>query len=182
MTTLDPPVHSDGPHARPRAVPPVSEEKVDGWRILEYKDGDRVRLVSRSGRDHTQRFSDIAAAVSKLSARSVVLDGEVAVYDQQLRSRFEWLREPDPDAIATPPMFMVFDLLHRDGRELIGRPLRERRARLEDVVADNDLVLPVRRLAPDGLQAWAQVIERGDEGYVVKDEASLYEPGPTRRR
>jgi hypothetical protein len=58
------------------------------------------------------------------------------VFDQQLRSRFDWLREPDPDAIATPPIFIrVFDLLHRDGRDLTGRPLRERRARLEDAVA-----------------------------------------------
>jgi ATP-dependent DNA ligase len=52
----------------------VYEEKVDGWRIVAYKEGARVRLV-------------IAAAISKLSARTVVLDGEVAVYDQQ--SRFE---------------------------------------------------------------------------------------------
>jgi ATP-dependent DNA ligase len=43
------------------------------------------------------------------------------------------------------------------------------------------LVLPVRRLGPDGLKAWTQVIESGYEGYVAKDEASLYEPGPTRR-
>jgi hypothetical protein len=42
-------------------------------------------------------------------------------------------------------------------------------------------VFPVRRLAPDGLEAWTQVIERGYEGYVAKDEASLYEGGPTRR-
>jgi ATP-dependent DNA ligase len=55
---------------------------------------DRVRLVSRNGRDHTRRFRDIVAAVSNLSAGSLVLDGEVAIYDQQLRSRFEWLREP----------------------------------------------------------------------------------------
>ena len=34
----------------------VYEEKVDGWRMLAYKDGDRVRLVSRNGRDHTRRF------------------------------------------------------------------------------------------------------------------------------
>jgi bifunctional non-homologous end joining protein LigD len=78
-------------------------------------------------------------------------------------------------------MFMVFDLLHRNGHDLIGRPLRERRARLEDVVADSDLVLPVRRLAPDGLQAWAHLIERGYELLVAKDEGSAYEPGPTRR-
>jgi ATP-dependent DNA ligase len=46
----------------------VFEEKVDGWRILAYKDGARVRLVSRNGRDHTRRFRDLAAAISKLSA------------------------------------------------------------------------------------------------------------------
>ena len=111
----------------------VFEEKVDGWRILAYKDGGRVRLISRNGRDHTRRFRDIAAAVAKLPARTLVLDGEVAIFDQKFRSRFEWLREPDPDAIATPPMFIAFDVLYRNGRELTGRPLRERRVRLEDV-------------------------------------------------
>jgi hypothetical protein len=55
--------------------------------MLAYKDGARVHLVSRKGRDHTRRFRDIAAAISKLSARTLVLDGEVAIYDQQLRSR-----------------------------------------------------------------------------------------------
>jgi ATP-dependent DNA ligase len=39
----------------------------------------------------------------------------------------------------------------------------------------------VRRLAPDGLEAWTLVVERGYEGYVAKDEASAYEGGPTRR-
>jgi len=85
----------------------VFGEKVGGWRMLAYKDGDRVHLVSRNGRDHTRRFRDIAAAISKLSARSLVLDGEVAIYDQELRSRFDWLREPDPDAVATPPLLMA---------------------------------------------------------------------------
>jgi ATP-dependent DNA ligase len=42
-------------------------------------------------------------------------------------------------------------------------------------------VFPVRRLAPNGLEAWKQVVERGYEGYVAKDEASVYEGGPTRR-
>lgn len=157
------------------------EEKVDGWRILAYKDGQRVRLVSRHGVDHTKRFPDIAAAISKLSARALVLDGEVAIYDEQLRSRFDWLREPDPDAVATPPLYMVFDLLQRDGRDLTERPLRDRRARLEDIIAGSGLVFPVRRLAPDGVEAWRQVIERGYEGYVAKDEASAYEAGRTRR-
>jgi|SRR5215831_16900752 len=69
----------------------IYEEKADGWRMLAFKDGARVRLVSRNGRDHTRRFAGIAAAVAKLSARSLVLDGEVAIYDEKLRSRFDWL-------------------------------------------------------------------------------------------
>jgi bifunctional non-homologous end joining protein LigD len=158
----------------------VYEEKVDGWRILAYKDRDRVRLVIRHGRDHTRRFADVAAAVSKLSARSLVLDGEVAIYDQQLRSRFDWLREPHRDAVATPPVLMAFDLLHQDGRELTGRPLHERRALLENVVEGSGFVMPVRRLARNGFEAWSEVIARDYEGLVAKDETSLYEAGPTR--
>jgi ATP-dependent DNA ligase len=55
----------------------------------------------------------------------------VATYDQQLRSRFDWLREPDPDAVAALPLFMAFEVMYCDGRDLAGRPLRDRRARLE---------------------------------------------------
>ena len=84
------PVHADG--AQLDRAPFhrsgwIYEEKVDGWRMLAYKDGQRVQLVSRNGVDHTRRFPDLALAVAKLSARSLVLDGEVAIYDQQLRSR-----------------------------------------------------------------------------------------------
>ena len=149
--------------------------------MLAYKDGARVRLVSRNGRDHTRRFAGIAAAVAKLAARALVLDGEVAIYDERLRSRFDWLREPDAGAVATPPIFMAFDLLHQYGCELTGRPLRDRLARLDNVVAGSEFVLPVRRLAKFGFEAWAEVIARDYEGLVAKEEASLYEAGPTRR-
>jgi ATP-dependent DNA ligase len=40
----------------------IYEERVDGWRTLAYKAGDRVLLVSRNGRDHTRRFADLAVA------------------------------------------------------------------------------------------------------------------------
>jgi bifunctional non-homologous end joining protein LigD len=159
----------------------IYEEKVDGWRILAYKDRESVRLVSRTGVDHTSRFRDIAAAIAKLSARTFVVDGEVAIFDEQLRSRFDWLREPDRAAVASPPVYMAFDLLYRDGRDLRARPLAQRRVRLEGVGAGSELVFPVRRLAPDGLLAWKQVVERGYEGYVAKDDTSAYEAGPTKR-
>jgi ATP-dependent DNA ligase len=58
----------------------------------------------------------IAAAVAALPGRTLVVDGEVAIFDRQLRSRFDWLRDPDPEQEATPPLLMVFDLLYRAGR------------------------------------------------------------------
>jgi len=60
----------------------IYEEKVDGWRILAYKDGSRARLLSRHGVDHTHRFPKLAAAVGKLRPARLVLDGEVAVFDE----------------------------------------------------------------------------------------------------
>ncbi len=47
------------------------------------------------------------------------------------------------------------------------------------MVAGRERMFPVRRLAANGLEAWAQVLERGCEGYVAKDEASLYVGGKT---
>jgi bifunctional non-homologous end joining protein LigD len=57
-TLARPPFHRDGW---------VYEEKFDGWRMLAYKDGQRVRLISRNAVDHTHRFRELAAAVAKLT-------------------------------------------------------------------------------------------------------------------
>jgi bifunctional non-homologous end joining protein LigD len=157
----------------------VYEEKVDGYRMLAYKDGARVRLVSRTRVDHSRRFHEVAAAVAGLKPRTLVLDGEVAIYDQQLRSRFDWLRDP-PDELATPPVLIAFDTLYLGGRDISQKPLRERRVRLEDLLVDADRVHPVRRLASNGLDAWAQVLASGYEGLVAKDEASPYLGSRTR--
>jgi ATP-dependent DNA ligase len=89
------------------------------------------------------------------------------------------LRQSDPTVIATPPIYMAFDVLYRAGQDLSLAPLRERRPRLEEIVAGHELVLPARRLAANGLEAWAEVLERGYEGYVGKDEASRYLGGKT---
>ena len=88
-----------------------------------------MRLVSRNGGvDHTRRYPDVAAAFAQLKPSTLVLDGELAVFDDQLRSRFEWLRDPDESVVATPPVFIAFDVLYVKGRDVSQRPLHERRA------------------------------------------------------
>jgi bifunctional non-homologous end joining protein LigD len=157
----------------------VYEQKVDGWRMLAYKDSAAVKLLSRNGRDHTKRFPAITAAIRAMSALTLVLDGEVAVFDRALISRFEWLRHSAPPDLATPPIFMAFDCLYHRGQDLRPRPLTTRRNVLEDVLDGEDLVLPVRRLSDDGLAAWEDVLSRGYEGLVGKDPQSPYCAGRT---
>src|SRR6476660_5175701 len=67
----------------------VYDEKVDGYRMLAYKVGPRVQLLSRHGVDHARRYPDVTAAIAALPVTTAVLYGELAVFDQQLRSRFE---------------------------------------------------------------------------------------------
>jgi ATP-dependent DNA ligase len=62
--------------------------------MVVYKDGRKVRLVSRRGADHTKRFADIAAAVRRLPARTLILDGEVCVFDEGLVSHMHLLMDP----------------------------------------------------------------------------------------
>jgi hypothetical protein len=76
----------------------VYEEKVDGYRILAYNNGI----------DHARRYPDVAVAIARLPVSSLVLDGELAVFDAQLRSRFDWLRHRQPSELATPPVLTAF--------------------------------------------------------------------------
>lgn len=156
----------------------VYEEKYDGWRMLAYKREGQVRLVSRQGRIHSQRFHALAAAIAALPPATLILDGEVTIFDERLMSRFEWLRRRPP-GVATPPVYMAFDCLYAAGRDLRQLALRGRRDWLDDVLEGQRLLLPARRLADDGLKAWEEVLERGYEGLVAKDPASPYIGGRT---
>ncbi len=159
----------------------VYEEKVDGWRIVAYKAGGRVRIVSRKGVEHTGRFPGLAKAIASLPGTTLILDGEVAVFDERLVSRFDLLGDPRSDVPTTRPVYIAFDILYGRGRDLRAQPLEERRGELERLVDGAALVLPVRRLPGHGHKAWEQVLARGIEGYVGKDPTSTYLTGGSTR-
>lgn len=159
----------------------VYEEKYDGYRMVAYRNGDQVRLISRNLKDFTRQFSDIAQAIGALKAKTLILDGEVAVFDENLVSHLGYLRglrgAPE-EKLFTPPVFVAFDCLYARGKNLMGLPLKRRRAVLEkELRGAAGPVLVARRLAADGLEAWREVVAKGWEGLIAKDPASLYQPG-----
>jgi len=154
----------------------VYEEKYDGYRILAYKEGRRVTLLSRNANDRTTMFSGVAEAVAKLRSRTLLLDGEVVAFDSHLVSRFQLLQESKGQ-----PSYAVFDCLYNNGRDLRAAPLTERREALETAVGKTagkrDRIFPSARLAVDGVEAFQIAKKKGYEGVVAKDASSRYIEG-----
>ena len=146
----------------------IYEEKYDGYRIVAYKEGDRVTLMSRNAKDRTASYPEIAAAVGGLSARTLLLDGEAVVFDRHRVSRFQLLQQGGAASYA------VFDCLYRDGKDLRRQPLSARRAALEAVAPKKGTIFISRLLAEDGFEAYRLAKERGFEGLVAKNLASSY--------
>lgn len=160
----------------------VYEEKYDGYRMLAYKEGARVQLVSRNLKDFTRQFPGIAEAIGALKPETLILDGEIAVFDESFVSHLGYLRGAPAGKLLTPPVFVAFDCLYSRGQSLMNEPLRRRRSTLERVVLGAaGPVLLARRLAPDGLEAWREVVEHGWEGLIAKDPESVYTPGARSR-
>jgi bifunctional non-homologous end joining protein LigD len=150
----------------------IYEEKYDGYRILAYKDGDRVTLLSRNGNDRTATYASVARAVQKLRPRTLLLDGEVVAFDKQGISRFQLLQEGSAQTACA-----VFDCLYRDGRDLRHDPLETRRPVAESAIGKADILMISHRLADNGLEAFKFAKKKGYEGIVAKDLSSPYIEG-----
>jgi bifunctional non-homologous end joining protein LigD len=150
----------------------VYEEKYDGYRILAYKEGKRVTLLSRNAKDRTESFAEVTRAIETLPAPTLLLDGEVVAFDKRLVSRFQLLQQGQ-----VPYVYMVFDCLYKDGRDLRSRPLPERRAALEGAIGRTDRLFASRRLGDNGLAAFRVAEKKGYEGLVAKDSAAPYIQG-----
>jgi DNA ligase 1 len=121
------------------APPPLLvEDKYDGVRVQAHRDGDRVVLFSRTLEDVTATFPELRGPLTALG-RAYIVDGEVVAWQgtralpfARLQQRLQ-RRHPGKIAREIPVVLIVFDILHRDGRDLLEHPLRERRAILESL-------------------------------------------------
>lgn len=147
----------------------VYEEKYDGYRILAYKEGKRVTLLSRNNNERTETYSQVSEAVGRLTNTTLLLDGEVVAFDKKNISRFEILQGDTQQG-----KYAVFDCLYVDGQDLRREPLTERRRMLESVVRESRHLMVGRRLAENGLEAFQIAKKKGYEGVVAKEASAPY--------
>jgi bifunctional non-homologous end joining protein LigD len=157
----------------------LHEVKHDGFRILAFKQGERIQIWSRRGADFTDRFLNIADAVRGLPADDALMDGEAVVFSDDGWSDFVALLTKRGWLMA---LFVAFDLLRLNGDDLRQRPLEARREALMRLVARRrgDGVMFSEALAEDGAVVFAKACEFGVEGIVSKRAGSFYRSGPSR--
>ena len=162
------------------------EWKLDGARVQAHKDGDQVRLYTRTLNEITDALPEVTAAVRSLSARALVLDGEAIAYDPSGRPhpfqitmrRFGRRLEIEKLLTELPVRAYFFDCLRVDERSLADRPLRERSEALAAVVPESLRVPRILTAAPAEARAFYEAaLAAGHEGVMAKSLESPYEAG-----
>ncbi|MFF1654364.1 ATP-dependent DNA ligase [Streptomyces sp. NPDC058252] len=167
----------------------VVEEKLDGIRVQLHRDGDDVRVYTRTLDDITDRLPELTSAALELKGERFILDGEVIALDADGRPRsFQETagrvgsRVDVATAAQTVPVSPVFfDALSVDGQDLLDLPFTERHAELARLVPERMRVRRTLVSGPDEIAAaekfLADTLARGHEGVVVKALDAPYSAG-----
>ncbi|BBC38286.1 DNA ligase [Streptomyces graminofaciens] len=165
------------------------EEKLDGIRVQVHRDGDTVRVHTRTLDDITDRLPELAAAALELRVERFVLDGEVITLDadgrprsfQETAGRVGSRLDVATAAEQLPVSPVFFDALYVDGHDLLDLPLTERHAELARLVPEPMRVRRTLVHGPDDLlqaeRFLADTLARGHEGVVVKALDAPYSAG-----
>jgi bifunctional non-homologous end joining protein LigD len=155
----------------------LHELKFDGYRMLCFLNRGKAKFLSRNGKDWTEKFPNVAAALKTFPVTTAILDGEIVIQDKGGRSSFQALQQ-SMKTRSSAFVFQIFDLVYLDGCNITRTPLRERKAVLEALLTQGKPKGPLRysdHVEGNGLQFFKQACEYGIEGIVSKLADSPYE-------
>jgi len=148
----------------------VYELKIDGVRALAHLQDGRAELVSRNG-NVFRGFRELATWIAEhLRVKNAVLDGEIACLDERGRPNFRDLLFRQRQCI-----FVAFDLLYLNGKDLRVLPLLERKAFLKKLLRrKQSRILYLDHVEADGCLLFEQIVKMDLEGIVCKHKDSPY--------
>ena len=154
------------------------EIKFDGFRAIALKGGHETRLLSRNEKDFGGKFPEVIEAISELNVQDAIIDGEIVALDEKGLSSFQLLQAFELGQKRPPIFFYAFDLLRLNGKDLLDRPLIERKAMLQKLLKKAPGVIRFSAsLGEDAEELLRQAREIGLEGLIGKRKDSAYEPG-----
>jgi bifunctional non-homologous end joining protein LigD len=162
------------------------ERKLDGERLLAFRDGSGVRLLTRNDRDVTGTFPEVADALMAQGADDFVVDGEVVAF-RDGQTSFSMLQQrlgvahPAAGLIKDFPVsYYIFDVLYAGGQDVRGLPQRERKERLNALLEFTGPLRYTEHRAGDGEEFYRRACVDGWEGLIAKRADAPYAEGRTR--
>jgi len=161
----------------------IFEPKLDGIRVLCSIKKD-IQFFTRNGNNVTTQFPELVLHEA-IDAKNCVLDGEIVVRDEQGNPDFSLIESRDQLASSLairmraqqhPATFVVFDILEKDGKSLVKKPLSERKKILEETVQNTDRI-QVIPYTTDGKALWKEIQERDIEAVIAKNIHGTYVSG-----
>lgn len=162
------------------------EIKWDGLRALLFTRNGKVQLQNRNLRDATASYPEILDAGEGIRAKNAILDGEVIVLNERglpdfgrLQTRFGLIDKNDIDAACAinPTVYVAFDLLHENGKDIVNEPLEKRKQVLRDLIVEGPHLVFGDHASEKGEEFYSEVLNLGFEGVIAKDRNSPYVPG-----
>ena len=157
----------------------IYERKLDGERVLSFKKGGEVRLMSRNRKQIGSSYPEVVDALSSLDLDDFIADGEMVAFDgrltsfQKLQGRMH-LSGKRIESSKVEVFYYLFDLMFLDGHDLREVPLRRRKSLLKSVIDFDDPLRFTPHRNRDGEDYYRKACERGWEGVIAKRADSEY--------
>jgi bifunctional non-homologous end joining protein LigD len=163
----------------------IFERKLDGVRCLAFRDGRRVRLLSRNRQSLNGTYPEVVHALAAQKSSKFVVDGEIVAFEGR-RTSFARLQGrlgiTDPEEArgsGIAVFYYLFDLMHLDGKATTDLPLIRRKRLLRSAFDFSDPLRFTTHRVRDGEAAYRAACERGDEGVIAKLADASYAGGRT---
>jgi bifunctional non-homologous end joining protein LigD len=155
----------------------IFETKLDGYRAIAVIDSTgKARIWSRNRLPLEGKFPTVRDAVEELHLRSTILDGEIVALDEEGIPRFQLLQKWQKRPTA-PVVYVLFDLLWDNGRDLTSKSFIQRRERLQEIITPVAGIQVGGYLEKRGVELFELAKEKGLEGIIAKRKTSIYQPG-----
>jgi bifunctional non-homologous end joining protein LigD len=165
--------------AAPAGAEWLHEIKYDGYRLLARFDDGAVQLITRSGLDWTDKFPALAQRLSRLPVKNAVIDGELVSLQPDGITSFAALQDAISAKRTAELTFFAFDLLYRDGWDLTGASLEDRKATLAELIPPDGggMLRYSDHHEGQGPEFLHQAAVYGLEGIVSKRRDAPYQAG-----